>query len=154
TARLEQEYKENQGVGVRIIPLRDEILGDIRPALLILLGTVAFVLLIACANVANLLLARARTRQKEMAIRIALGAGRFRLIRLLLTESMLISAIGGTAGFLLALWGIDLLVSLSPQSIPRAHEIRIDGRVLAFTLIISILTGILFGLVPALLSSK
>ena len=154
-ARLEQQYPDkNLHRGSYVEPALEALVGDIRPALLILLGAVGCVLLIACANVANLLLARAMTRHKEMAIRSALGASRLRVVRQLLTESVLLSIAGGALGLVLAVWWADLLVALGKQDIPRAMQVGMDWRVLGFTLLISVLTGVVFGLVPALHSSK
>jgi putative ABC transport system permease protein len=153
--RLAQNYVDtNSGWSTRVINLQEQMVGSMRKSLLILLGAVAFVLLIACANVANLMLARATGRQKEIAVRAALGASRWRVIRQLLTESVLLSVIGGAIGLLLSVWLTKLLVSISPANTPRFDEIRPDVRVFAFTLGLTVLTGILFGLAPALQASR
>ena len=154
-SRLEQQYPDtNTHRSLRVDSALKALVGDIRPTLLILLGAVACVLLIACANVANLLLARATSRHKEMAIRAAMGASRVRVIRQLLTESVLLSLLGGAVGLLLAVWWSDLLIALGKEDIPRALHVGIDLRVLGFTLGVSILTGVIFGLAPAFHSSK
>ncbi len=138
----------------KVFALHEEVVGSYRTALMMLLGAVGLVLLIACSNLANLLLSRASARHKEMAIRAAVGASRGRLIRQLLTETSVLALIGGVLGLVLAWQGINLLMALSPSSLPRANEVNIDGRVLAFTLIVSLLAGVIFGLVPALQASK
>lgn len=153
-SRLEQQYPaSNSKVGVKLVPLKEEVIGNVQPLLLILLATVICVLLIACGSVANLLLARAVTRQKEIAIRNALGASRWRIIRQMLTESVLLSFAAGVLGLALALWGLYLLISLKPANISRLTEIQLDTRALAFTFLLSVVTGLLFGLFPALHAS-
>jgi putative ABC transport system permease protein len=152
--RLEKQYPTyNTRRGAVVVPLHEQVVGEIRTALLILLGAVAFVLLIACANVANLLLARAAVRQKEIALRLALGASRSRLTRQFLTESVLLALFGGALGLLLALAGIQVLKTLIPVTIAQVETITIDGRVLVFTLVVALMTGIAFGLVPAIQGS-
>jgi len=149
--RLAQQFpNSNQGWRIAIQPLREEIAGRARTTLLALFGAVFFVLLIACVNVANLLLARATAREREIAVRSAVGAGRRRIVRQLLTESLLLAMVGGAAGILLAQWAIDTLRALGPEQLPRLQAVNIDGGILLFTLGVTLLTGVLFGLAPAL----
>ena len=150
---LEREYPDvNAGIGVRLVPMHEEIVGDVRQPLLILLTAVGFVLLIACANVANLVLTRAASRQKELSIRVALGAGRGRLIRQMLTESLVLAVAGGAAGLMLAGWGVRALKALAPAQLPRLTAIPIDAPVILYTSIAALVTGLVFGTAPALQS--
>jgi len=154
-AGLSDAYPNVDGdIKSNIITLKDNIVGDMRPVLLVLLGAVGFVLLIACVNVANLLLARSTARQREFSVRAALGAGQIRILRQLLTESVLLSALGGGFGLVLARWGTSAALAAVPQTVPRAEEIGIDLRVLLFTIFVSVLTGIMFGLLPAIRMSR
>ncbi|HEV7508313.1 MAG TPA: ABC transporter permease [Thermoanaerobaculia bacterium] len=155
TGALAQQFpSNNKDWGTRLVPLQEHLVGKVRPALLILLTTVLLVLLLACANIANLQLARAATRQTEMAIRSAMGAPTSAVLRQLLFEGLTLAALGGLFGLVLAHWGLRLLIALSPSYIPRLEEVSIDGRVLVFTLGIAILTGVIFGLVPVFSALK
>src|SRR5207237_484455 len=130
--------------------LREDLTGSVRPALLVVLAAVVVVLLIACANVANLLLARATARQREMAIRTALGASRIRIVRQLLAEGLLLALFGALGGLLVGWWGVDLLRAVGPQDLPRLQEVAVDGNVVVFTIALAALSTLLFALVPAL----
>ena len=138
----------------RLLPLQDDLIGSVKPALLMLFGAVGVVLLIACANMANLLLARASTRQRELAVRRALGSSRGRLVRLMLTESVMLSALGGIAGAAVTVWLVEALVAMAPAGLPRIQEVAIDGQVFLFTAVVTLVTAIVFGTVPAVQSSK
>ncbi|HKF54525.1 MAG TPA: ABC transporter permease, partial [Blastocatellia bacterium] len=152
--RLEQQYDFMSGYGVNLVPIHDQVVGSVRPALLVLLGAVALVLLIACANVANLLLVRGAAREREIAVRAALGAARGRLVRQMLTESIVLATAGGVAGLLIAVLGLRVLLAMTPVDIPRLDQIRVDWQVLVFALGVSLATGVVFGLVPALQASR
>jgi putative ABC transport system permease protein len=159
TSRIEQQYKESHaGTGLRVIPLQQQVVGQVQPILMVLLAAVGLVLLIACANVASLLLTRSLARQKEVGIRTALGANRWRVVRQFLTESVLLSLCGGAVGLLLAYWGTKALVAMLPPNqiaaLPFLETLHVDARMLAFSFGLSVITGIVFGLVPALQSSR
>jgi putative ABC transport system permease protein len=152
---LEAKFPDsNTGFGAVVMPLRDRMVGDVRPALLAMLGAVGLVLLIACANVANLLLVRAAARESEMAVRTALGAGRGRIVRQLVTESVLLAAAGAALGVVLASWAVSAVVAFGPRGLPRLEEISVDGRVLLFAAGVAALTGVLFGLAPAIQAAR
>src|SRR6185437_9491127 len=152
--RLAQEYPDfNQNWGISVVPLREQLSGNLRPALLILLGAVVFVLLIACANVSSLLLARAASRERELAIRTAIGASRSRIARQLLTESALLTAAGGGLGVLLAFLGTNILLASSPQNLLDVNSVSINFRILLFAATATLLTGFLFGFLPSYISA-
>jgi putative ABC transport system permease protein len=151
---MEVQYSGNKGLGALIVPMQEQLAGDSRKALLVLLGAVGFVLLVACVNVANLLLARASARAKELAIRASLGASRSRIMRQVIIECLPLGLIGGVLGALLAIWGIDLLSSLLPASLPRGNPITVNSRVLIFTFALALLTILIFGLLPALQAAR
>lgn len=152
TARLEKMYP-GTNTDIVVLPLKEKVVGNVETPLLVLLGAVGFVLLIACANVGHMLLARAAARQKEIAVRRALGARRSRVIRQVLTENLLLASVGGALGLLIAFWGTHALVALSPADVPRVESIAVDGRVVIFLLVITVLTSVAFGLAPALRAS-
>ncbi len=152
---LEAAYPDDDaGIKTTIVPMKEQLVGDVRPVLLVLMGAVLFVLLIACVNVANLQLARSTARQREFAVRVALGAQQSRLVRQVLTESLALVFVGGALGLLLAYWGAKAALAAVPESLPRAENVGLDGRVLLFTLLVSVLAGVIFGLAPAFRTSR
>jgi predicted permease len=153
-ARIAEEYPANRGQGILLEPLHESVVGQVRPALMVLLGAVAFVLMIACANVANLLLARGAARRREVSVRLAVGASGGQLARQLLTESVVLASAGGIAGFALATFGIRALAAASPPGIPRLENLGVDAPVIAFSLFVTLATGILFGLAPAVQAAR
>ena len=146
--------KQTSNMNLRIEPMHDDLVADVRPQLVALMGAVVFVLLIACANVANLLLVRASARERELAVRAAIGGNRWRIVRQLVVESLVLAAIGGGAGLLLAQFGIDALIQLSPEGLPRATAVSLDGTVLAFTALASFAAALIFGVLPAWKASR
>ncbi len=147
-------YPEDAGFQMIAVPLLDQMVGSVRLTIWMLFGAVVLVLLMACANVGNLMLARGTARERELAVRAALGAGRARLVRQMMVESICLALVGGAAGVAIAIWGVDLLLAAGPANLPRAHQVRVDGAVLAFSLGASLLSGILFGLLPALTATQ
>jgi len=153
--RLEHDHPETDtGKGINAVPLQEQQVGSVKPALFMLQGAVAFVLLIACVNIANLLLSRASGRVREIAVRRALGADRTRIIRQLLTESVMLALVGGGAGVILGVWGVAALTAIAPEGTPRIAEVGVDRTVLAFAALLSLATGIVFGLVPAVHAAR
>ncbi|MGH7501740.1 MAG: ABC transporter permease [Longimicrobiales bacterium] len=153
-ARLAEEYPAQNGQGIFLEPLHESVVGQVRPALLVLLGAVAFVLMIACANVANLLLARGAVRRREISVRLSVGASGGQLARQLLTESMVLACMGGLAGFALAIFGVNALAAASPPGIPRLDDLSVSAPVIGFTFLVSLVTGLLFGLAPAVQAAR
>jgi putative ABC transport system permease protein len=154
-ARIEQSHPDsNQGIGIKVVPLNEQVVGNVRVGLLVLMGAVGLVLLIACANVANLFFARSTARQKEVAIRVALGASRWRIVRQFLTEALLLSLVSAFIGTVLSVWGVKAMLSLSRGSLPRGYEVDIDAIVLAFTIAVALLTTTISALAPSLQTSK